>query len=36
MDRYFNFKEHNTSYRQEAVGGLTTFLAMAIYCLSIH
>ncbi|WP_100397778.1 NCS2 family permease [Bacillus sp. FJAT-44742] len=35
MDRYFNFKEHNTSYRQEAVGGLTTFLAMA-YILFVN
>src|SRR5512140_1027078 len=29
MDRYFDFVRHGTSYRQEAVAGLTTFLTMA-------
>lgn len=29
MDRYFNFAELGTNYRREAMGGLTTFLAMA-------
>jgi len=35
MNRYFNFKELNTSYRQESVAGLTTFLAMA-YILFVN
>lgn len=35
MDRYFGFKEHGTSYRQEMVAGLTTFLAMA-YILFVN
>lgn len=35
MDRYFKFKEWNTSYRQESVAGLTTFLAMA-YILFVN
>ncbi|OIJ14916.1 guanine permease [Anaerobacillus arseniciselenatis] len=35
MDRYFGFKEHGTSYRQEAVAGLTTFLSMA-YILFVN
>ncbi|HEY4551621.1 MAG TPA: NCS2 family permease [Bacillaceae bacterium] len=35
MERYFNFKELNTSYRQESVAGLTTFLAMA-YILFVN
>ncbi|UTW70462.1 hypothetical protein KHA80_08545 [Anaerobacillus sp. HL2] len=35
MDRYFGFKEHGTSYRQEMVTGLTTFLAMA-YILFVN
>src|SRR5512146_2498970 len=29
MHRYFDFARHGTSYRQEAVAGLTTFLTMA-------
>ena len=29
LQRYFNFKFHQTSYRQETVAGLTTFLATA-------
>ncbi|RXJ01361.1 NCS2 family permease [Anaerobacillus alkaliphilus] len=35
MDRYFGFKEHGTSYRQEMVAGLTTFLSMA-YILFVN
>ncbi len=35
MDRYFGFKEHGTSYRQESVAGLTTFLSMA-YILFVN
>ena len=35
MDRYFGFKEHGTSYRQEIVAGVTTFLAMA-YILFVN
>ncbi len=35
MDRYFDFKGHGTSYRQEAIAGLTTFLAMA-YILFVN
>lgn len=35
MDRYFNFKELKTNYRQESVAGLTTFLAMA-YILFVN
>ncbi|QOY37822.1 NCS2 family permease [Anaerobacillus isosaccharinicus] len=35
MDRYFGFKEHGTSYRQETVAGITTFLAMA-YILFVN
>ncbi|MBS4177799.1 NCS2 family permease [Lederbergia citrea] len=35
MDRYFNFKELNTNYRQESIAGLTTFLAMA-YILFVN
>ncbi|MBS4207033.1 NCS2 family permease [Bacillus sp. FJAT-50079] len=35
MQRYFNFKELNTNYRQESVAGLTTFLAMA-YILFVN
>ncbi|OIJ16922.1 guanine permease [Anaerobacillus alkalidiazotrophicus] len=35
MDRYFGFKEHGTSYRQEMIAGLTTFLSMA-YILFVN
>ncbi len=35
MDRYFGFKEHGTSYRQEMLAGTTTFLAMA-YILFVN
>lgn len=35
MDRYFGFKEHGTSYRQEMLAGLTTFLSMA-YILFVN
>lgn len=35
MDRFFGFKELGTSYRQETVAGLTTFLAMA-YILFVN
>ncbi len=35
MQRYFNFRELNTNYRQESVAGLTTFLAMA-YILFVN
>ncbi len=35
MDRYFGFKEQGTSYRQETVAGITTFLAMA-YILFVN
>lgn len=35
MDRYFKFNELNTNYRQEFLGGLTTFLAMA-YILFVN
>lgn len=29
LDKYFNFKSHNTNYRQEILAGITTFLATA-------
>lgn len=29
MDRYFEFEKFGTNYKREAMGGLTTFLAMA-------
>ncbi len=29
MHRYFNFSGHGTSYRQETVAGITTFLTLA-------
>jgi AGZA family xanthine/uracil permease-like MFS transporter len=29
LERYFRFKEHNTSWRTEALAGLTTFITMA-------
>ena len=29
MDRFFEFKRHKTGYRQEILGGVTTFLTMA-------
>ncbi|HEX9047921.1 MAG TPA: NCS2 family permease [Verrucomicrobiae bacterium] len=29
MQQFFNFKQHKTSYRQETVAGITTFLATA-------
>lgn len=35
MDQFFQFKEHNTNYRQEFMAGLTTFLAMA-YILFVN
>ncbi|PKR82556.1 NCS2 family permease [Heyndrickxia camelliae] len=35
MQKYFQFRELGTSYRQEFLGGLTTFLAMA-YILVIN
>lgn len=35
MKNYFQFKELGTSYRQEILGGLTTFLAMA-YILVVN
>ncbi|MFN7252995.1 MAG: NCS2 family permease [Anaerobacillus sp.] len=35
MDRYFGFKENGTSYRQETIAGVTTFLAMA-YILFVN
>ncbi|HJV31872.1 MAG TPA: NCS2 family permease [Bacillales bacterium] len=35
MKNYFRFQELGTSYRQEFVGGLTTFLAMA-YILAVN
>lgn len=35
MQKYFQFKELGTSYRQEFLGGLTTFLAMA-YILAVN
>ncbi|MDQ0340419.1 AGZA family xanthine/uracil permease-like MFS transporter [Caldalkalibacillus uzonensis] len=35
MERYFEFEKHNTSYRQEFIAGLTTFLAMA-YILFVN
>lgn len=35
MDRFFGFKEVGTSYRQETVAGITTFLAMA-YILFVN
>jgi adenine/guanine/hypoxanthine permease len=35
MQKYFQFKELGTSYRQEFMGGMTTFLAMA-YILAVN
>ncbi|WNB91833.1 NCS2 family permease [Bacillus sp. NEB1478] len=35
MERYFGFKEFNTTYRKEAIAGLTTFLSMA-YILFVN
>lgn len=35
LARYFEFSKHGTSYRQEFVAGLTTFLAMA-YILAVN
>lgn len=35
MERFFGFKENNTSIKQESVAGLTTFLAMA-YILFVN
>ncbi|WP_368506020.1 NCS2 family permease [Alkalihalophilus sp. As8PL] len=35
MDRFFGFKESGTTYRREAVAGVTTFLAMA-YILFVN
>lgn len=29
MDKFFEFKRHKTGYRQEVLGGVTTFLTMA-------
>ena len=35
MKKYFQFEELGTNYRQEFIGGLTTFLAMA-YILVVN
>lgn len=35
MKKYFDFKGHNTNYRREIIGGLTTFLSMA-YILAVN
>ncbi|WP_209125656.1 NCS2 family permease [Alkalihalobacillus sp. BA299] len=35
MDRFFRFKEHGTSYKQETIAGITTFLSMA-YILFVN
>lgn len=35
MDRFFGFKEQGTSYRQETIAGVTTFLSMA-YILFVN
>ncbi|HSP21828.1 MAG TPA: solute carrier family 23 protein, partial [Planococcus sp. (in: firmicutes)] len=35
MKKYFQFEELGTNYRQEIIGGLTTFLAMA-YILVVN
>lgn len=35
IQRYFEFAEHETNYRKEILGGLTTFLAMA-YILFVN
>ncbi|MCD2138447.1 NCS2 family permease [Salinicoccus halitifaciens] len=35
MKKYFDFKGHNTTYRREIIGGLTTFLSMA-YVLAVN
>lgn len=35
LARYFEFSKHGTSYRQEFIAGLTTFLAMA-YILAVN
>ena len=35
MKKYFQFEELGTSYKQEIIGGLTTFLAMA-YILAVN
>lgn len=35
MKKYFKFKEHNTNFKKEILGGLTTFLSMA-YILAVN
>ncbi|QLK86626.1 NCS2 family permease [Staphylococcus sp. 17KM0847] len=35
MKRYFHFDEHQTNYKREILGGLTTFLSMA-YILAVN
>ena len=35
MKKYFDFKGHDTNYRREIIGGLTTFLSMA-YILAVN
>ncbi|WP_202080777.1 NCS2 family permease [Caldalkalibacillus salinus] len=35
MKRYFDFEQHGTSYKQESMAGVTTFLAMA-YILFVN
>nr|WP_307321420.1 NCS2 family permease [Evansella vedderi] len=35
MEQYFEFNYHNTNFKQEFIGGLTTFLAMA-YILFVN
>jgi AGZA family xanthine/uracil permease-like MFS transporter len=35
VKKYFKFKEHNTSFKKEILGGLTTFLSMA-YILAVN
>lgn len=35
MKKYFDFEGHDTNYRREIIGGLTTFLSMA-YILAVN
>ncbi|MGV3032922.1 NCS2 family permease, partial [Staphylococcus chromogenes] len=35
MKRYFRFEEHQTNFKREILGGLTTFLSMA-YILAVN
>jgi AGZA family xanthine/uracil permease-like MFS transporter len=35
VKKYFKFKEHNTNFKKEILGGLTTFLSMA-YILAVN